>query len=45
VQGLAPEQIKFKALNQTEEFTAPQLMELYKVCKQACEQCDLAYAY
>lgn len=30
-QGLAPDQIKFKALNQTEVTTAPQLMELYKV--------------
>ena len=26
-----PEQIKFKPLNQTKEFTAAQLMELYSV--------------
>lgn len=26
-----PEQIKFKPLNQTAEFTAPELMELYSV--------------
>jgi phenylalanyl-tRNA synthetase beta chain len=29
-----PDQIKFKPLNQTKEFTAPQLMELYSVGNQ-----------
>ena len=31
VEALSPDSIKFKPLNQTEEHTASQLMELYKV--------------
>lgn len=29
--ALPPHEIKFKALNQTQEMTAPELMELYSV--------------
>lgn len=30
--ALPPNEIKFKALNQPKELTAPELMELYSVC-------------